>query len=117
MVDGITIINPWSFTRLARDIYALNDEHVPQFVALNTDSGRIATIGIPHKSFADSFIEAEVKRDQNLDEAIKSFINKLSNVEEKNDIDSILGRTKGVDEAIRAKIKYYVEKVSKNDGN
>lgn len=114
VVNGITIINPWSFTRLARDSYALNDEHVPQFVALNTDSGRIATIDIPHKSFAESFIEAEVKRDQNLDEAIKSFIDKLSNVEEENDIDSILSRVSGVDATIREKIKYYVEKVSKN---
>ena len=114
VVDGITIINPWSFTRLARDSYALNDEHVPQFVALNTDSGRIATIDIPHKSFAESFIEAEVKRDQNLDEAIKLFIDKLSNVEEENDIDSILNRVSGVDATIREKIKYYVEKVSKN---
>lgn len=115
VVDGITIINPWSFTRLARDSYALNDEHTPQFVALNTESGRIETKDIPHKSFSESFIEAEVKRDQNLDETIKSFIQKLSNVEDENDIDGILSRTKGVDETIRTKIKYYIEKVSKNN--
>ena len=108
-VDGITFINPWSFTRLARDSYAVNNDHKPQFVVLDTDTGKVETIEIPHKPFSEAFIEAEVKRNLNLDVTIKEFISKLNDFSNDGNIDNLLEGVE-LEGEVRAKVKYYIEK-------
>ena len=42
--NGQIFINPWSFTRLARNYYAVNEEHTPQVDVIDFDTGETETI-------------------------------------------------------------------------
>lgn len=57
-IDGVTFINPWSFTRLVRDHYAVDDNHKPCFSYIDIQNGELVeskTIAVKHKPYDKAF--------------------------------------------------------------
>ncbi|EJF06584.1 DNA repair exonuclease [Thiovulum sp. ES] len=100
------IVNPWSFTRLARNYYSLNDEHIPQFSHIKiTESGDISIqdIDIPHKSYKEAFIEEDLDRILERDTSITEFTSSLSSFYIDNNLTEIASGK------LKARIEHYLE--------
>lgn len=57
-IDDVTFINPWSFTRLVRDHYSVDDNHKPCFSYINIQDGKLVetkTIAVKHKPYDKAF--------------------------------------------------------------
>lgn len=100
----ITIINQWNFTRLARDYYALNAEHTPEFTVIDTDSGSCQTIQLDVMHFDKAFIINELKKEEALNNDLCSFIQAIKNYN--NTVDSDLN---SIPEDIKSRVDYYLE--------
>lgn len=98
--NGVTIINQWSFTRLARNYYALNKEHIPQVTYINGDEVKTFDLNV---RFDDCFITEELKKEEQLEMNISDFVNSVSEIKSSdNYIESI-------PDNIREKVSYYLE--------
>lgn len=102
----VTIINQWNLTRLARDYYALNAEHIPQFSVLDTITGKTETINLDVKHFDEAFIIPELNKEKALNQDLNEFIKAVNSIGYTSDSklpDSI-------PEEIRNRVEYYIEK-------
>ncbi|NCB03577.1 MAG: hypothetical protein EOM67_15705, partial [Spirochaetia bacterium] len=70
-------VNPWSLTRLARNYYVLNDEHVPTMVHVKSDLS-FEDIPIPCVSFEEGFNEQEFEKAVELDLDLAGFANTIT---------------------------------------
>ena len=63
VIDDITFINPWSFTRLVRDHYSVDDKHKPCFSYVEIDNQQILetkTIAVKYRTYESAFTETIV---------------------------------------------------------
>lgn len=105
----ITIINPYNFTRLARDYYTVSNLHKPECVIYNLDTNTATHIEIPHQEYKDCFIEKELKAQTQLEMDISNFIKQVSMTKSSNDIDNIPHH-------IKDRVDYYLERARLNAG-
>ena len=97
-------VNPWSFTRLARNYYALNDEHTPMFTHIK-DHLLYEDIIIPHSSFEEGFNAQEFDKAVELEMDLEGFKTSLDEFVTSGDTDL----TKlGIPEEVRAKVEDYL---------
>lgn len=100
----ITVINQWNFTRLARDYYTVNGEHIPEVVFYNTETHETETVPLEVAPYEEAFIEKELKQQEQLSMDISEFIDKIYSVEES------IHELEHIPEEIREKINHYITK-------
>lgn len=107
---AITFVNPWSLTRVARDHYALSEEHTPELVDINinpeTKEVVCTHVPIPHKGFDVAFIKDSLVSEEAHQLDISEFVSQINSFE--SDEESIMN-PKDKSEAVREKIKHYTE--------
>jgi len=78
--DSVSFVNPWSFTRLARDHYVVDSEHKPEMVVVTINDGTLVShekITIPHEHFSRAFITSELNISRSFNEQLDAFATKL----------------------------------------
>lgn len=107
----ITFVNPWALTRLARDYYAVNDEHKPELVHLTIDPDtkeiEFKHVEIPHKSFDEAFIKADLSSAESRNLDITEFVSSLEGFEGGADVEE--ETASAAPEQIKERIQYYME--------
>lgn len=105
--NGITIINQWSFTRLARDYYSISGKHTPQVVIIDTDSlHKPVTIDLKVADFDSTFIKKELDKEYNIQHNLNEFVCNANNVADSataNNINNIPLELKEI-------VEYYLNK-------
>lgn len=105
-VNGVTIINQWSFTRLARDYYTVSNEHTPQVAIIDTDDlHNPTTLNLVCSDYDSAFIQKELERESSLQANLHTFVESCKAVEIRGD--STIGNAP---EAIRQRVEYYLNK-------
>lgn len=104
----ITFINPWSLTRVARDHYALSDDHKPELVHLTIWDGVVSFkhVEIPHKPFEVAFILDSLVSEENQELNISEFVSSLNSFSEEP-VANVIALSKP--EAVKEKIRFYLE--------
>ena len=91
-INGVTIINPWNLWRVVRDYHIRENEHTPEFVVLDLNSGEFEHVIVPHKKYADAFDLKEIEFYKNLKKENKEFFefaksfNSLEDLENDDDL-------------------------------
>lgn len=98
-----TFVNPWSLTRLARNYYALNNEHTPMFVHYHID--KFKDIIIPHSNFEEGFIEQELEKALSLELDLSSFTSTLEGFLKSGELDL---NELNLNEQLKAKVEHYL---------
>lgn len=105
-VNGVTIINQWNFTRLARDYYTLTGQHIPQATIIDTDDiHNPLTIDLVCKGYSEAFIEKALKAELELQANIQDFVDSCKNITLESD--SVLNN---VPDAIKSRVEFYLNK-------
>lgn len=105
----LTIVNPWSMTRLARDHYALDGTHKPELVHVRITDGKLdfaKHIDLPAQPFDVAFIKDNLVSEEKREMDISAFVTSLSEFGDTKDTD--LDMTEYSD-AVKEKIKHYLE--------
>lgn len=104
----ITFVNPWSLTRVARDNYAMNDEHTPELVHVTIEDGKVSYkhVIIPHKDFDSAFFKESLNNLEHQKLDISEFVSSLGTFEEE-ETQSLVVIDKSA--AVKEKIEYYME--------
>lgn len=102
-INNCTIINQWNFTRLARDYYAVSNQHKPQLTIVDLKTNTTETIDIPHIPFSEAFIEKELHEASDLQMNISEFIKKAQEAETGDKL------IESMPEHLKDKIEYYLE--------
>lgn len=79
VIDDVTFINPWSFTRLVRDHYSVDDKHKPCFSYVEIDNQQIIetkTIAVKYRAYSSAFTETMVS-ETNIMGDISAFRNQI----------------------------------------
>ena len=80
VVGECTIINPWSFCRLVRDHYSVDDKHKPCFSYVSLDNGKILetrNIAVKHRPYESAFTSTVIS-ESNLMGNIAAFKSKIA---------------------------------------
>lgn len=105
-VNGITIINQWSFTRLARDYYAVTNTHIPQVVIVDTeDIHNPKTINLVYSPYSEAFIEKDLTAETQLLQNMQEFIESCKTINIKGN-----STIENAPEDIRQRVQYYLNK-------
>ena len=99
------ILNPWSFNRLARDHYVLDQTHIPEFchITINNFEVDVKTIPLKVQPFDVTFIQEQLHIERAYQDSISDFITKI---EDFRGIDEALENTPA---EIRDKIGHYLD--------
>lgn len=116
-IDNVTIINPWSFCRLVRDHYSVDDKHKPCFSYVHIDNNRILetrNIAVKHRPY-DSAFTSTVISETNLIGNISEFKSKIAQAGDLSGINiDILREFSGsleVDESMLDKALNYIDDI------
>lgn len=105
-VNRVTIINQWSFTRLARDYYAVSNEHTPQVTIIDTDDlHNPITLNLVCSNYDSAFIQKELERETELQANIHAFVESCKSVEIQGN-----STVDNAPQAIRQRVEYYLNK-------
>ena len=77
IINGVTIINPWNLWRVVRDYNVEENNHIPECVELDLQSGEIKHITVPHNKYEDAFDLKEISFNKELKKDTFSFFNNL----------------------------------------
>lgn len=101
--NGILIINQWNFTRLARDYYALNGDHIPEATLLDFETLQYRTFQLKVKHFDEAFRIEELKTQQSLEMDISEFVSGANlTSDQTTDIENIPDK-------LRERVQHYLD--------
>jgi len=92
MHNNVLFINPWNFWRVVRDYHTREDEHMPEFVVLDTKTMKTIHVEIPHKKYTEAFDIKEIEAFKSIKQEIFDFFEKVSfdTIEDEDDDSNLL---------------------------
>lgn len=106
-INGVTIVNAWNLTRLARDYYTISDQHIPQVTIIDTDDiHNPVTVDLDYEPYATAFIEKELHRETELLQNMQEFVESCKSI----DIQTTDSTIADIPAEIRQRVEYYLNK-------
>lgn len=106
-INGVTIVNAWNLTRLARDYYTVSDQHIPQVTIIDTnDIHNPITIDLDYEPYATAFVEKELHREAELLQNMHEFVESCKSI----DIQATDATIADIPAEIRQRVEYYLTK-------